>query len=303
MANGIIADRNRILTGSVDETGWSATAPASNAQVLPLAIKARSVAAGTDADPVPYEGEFDGRYPLTYAGLFATNLRQADRVRLRLWADAARTILLFDTRDPVTGLDRRVVPNLYGWRQLRWGDPNVFRGDLPPEDFALYPTNVHVAVPLVRAAAYRWDLVGEGYKPDPGNPDAFVDAGYIELGHVWFSDSLPFSINYAYGGSDNWTPTDEIKRTPGGGVFVEPGTGYRSVDIPLELIRKADGDRLFDLSKRVNWSQPVVWLPDIDDPAALFRYGFIGQRRDSFKKTWKHYQLDGASIQIEEITT
>lgn len=303
MANGIIADRNRIPFGTVDATGWSTSAPASNAAILPLAIKCRSLAAGTDEAPVPLSGTFDGRYPVTYGGLFGANLRQADRVRLRLWADAARTELLFDTRDPVTGLDRRVVPNLYGWRQLRWGDPNLFRGDMAPEDFALYPTNVHVVVPLVRAQAWQWDLIGQGYKPDPEAPGSFIDAGYLEVGHAWLSDSLPFSINFAYGGADKYTPTDEIVRTPGGGVFVEPGTGYRSAEIPLELIRKPDGDRLFDLSKRVGWSQPVVWLPNVDDPALLFRYGFIGQRRDSFAKSWKHYRLDGAAVTIEEITT
>ena len=306
MANGILADRNRIITGAVDEGGWSPLAPASNARILPLKMKARSFGPGLDDAPVVLQGTFDERYPITYAGLFDTNLRQAERVRLRLYASTAMTdvSLLFDTRDAVTGEDRKVVPGgLSEWRQLRWGDANLFRGDLPPDDFWLYPTNVHVAVPMVRAAAYRWDLYGVGYKPDPARPDKPIDAGYLEIGHAWFSDCIQFRINYSYGGSDGWNPTDEIKRTPGGGSFVEPGTGYRSADIPLEYITKPDGNRLFDLSKRVGWSKPVVWLPNMDDPAELFRYGFIGQRRDSFAKTWKHYRLDGATIKIEEITT
>ncbi|MGQ9370350.1 hypothetical protein [Azospirillum sp. ST 5-10] len=303
MANHTFADRNRIVTGAADETGWSDTAPAANALVLPLGVRARSTGPGTEAAPVVFRGTFDGRYPITYAGLFATNLKQGDRIRLRLYADPAMTAVLFDSR-PASGLDRRVIPSLYGWRQLRWGAANVFRGDLPPEDFALYPTNVHVVLPMVRAAAYRWDLVGSGAAPDPDDPDVATDAGYLEIGHAWFSDSLQVRIPPGYGAgySDNWTPTDEITRTPGGGTFVEPGTGYRSVEIPLELIAKEDGDALFDQSKRVNWSKPVVSLPDVDDPAALFRRGFIGQRRDAFRKTWKHYGFDGATVQIEEIT-
>lgn len=302
MANGLLADGNLVLTGAVSETGWTAAAPAANAQILPLSIKARSSGPGTDADPVVLEGEFDGRYPVTYCALFRTNLRQSDRVRLRLYADAARTVLLYDSRDPVSGIDRRVVPNLYSWRQLRWGDPNLFRGDLKPADFALYPTNIHIAVPLVRAAAYRWDLIGPGTKPDPANPAKAIDAGYIDVGHAWASDSVPFGLNYAYGGADIWNPADDVKRTAGGGVYVEPGTGFRSAEIPLDLIRKADADRLFDLSVRVGFAQPVVWLPNVDDPSALFRYGFIGQLRGAFKKTWKYYRHDAATITAEEIT-
>ncbi|MGQ9370523.1 hypothetical protein [Azospirillum sp. A39] len=300
--HGAIADRNRVPGGTVDEAGWSAAAPASQALVLPLGIKARSVGPGTAAEPVVLRGTFGGRFTITYAALFATNLWQGDRVRLRLYADTAMTTVLYDSRNAATGQDRRVIPCLYGWRQLRWGDPNVFRGDLPPEDFALYPTNVHVAVPIVRAAAYRWDLVGTGYKRAPDNPAVLEEAGYLEVGHAWASDSLRPQRNYAWGGSNDWNPTDEVKRVSGGGALVEPGTGYRSVDVPLDVLVKGDGDRLFDLSRRVNWSKPVVWLPNAD-PADIFRYGFLGQRRDTFKKTWRHYRREAASIRIEEITT
>lgn len=298
MANGIIADRNRVASAVVDETGWSTAAPAGNAKVLPLKLAARSTAAGTTSSPTVLKGTFDTRYPITYAALFKTNLKQSDTIRLRLYADTAMTTVLFDTRDAVTGLDRKVVPSLYDWRQLRFGAPNLLRGDFAPEDYALYPANVHVVVPLVRAAAFRWDIVGKGVDPATG-----ADVDFNEIGYAWASDSLQFSINYAYGGNDGWNPTDEIKRTPGGGVYVEPGVGYRSSEIPLEYMTQSDSASLFDLSKRVSWNQPVVWLPDVDDPAALFRYGFIGQRRDSFKKTWKTYRLDGATIQIEETTT
>ncbi|WP_431861342.1 hypothetical protein [Azospirillum sp.] len=298
MANGIIADRNRVLTAVVDESGWSTAAPASNAQVLPLKLTARSTVAGTDGSPTVLRGYFDARYPITYAGLFKTNLKQSGRYRLRLFSDAAFSDVLFDTRDAVTGVDRRVMPSLYDWRQLRYAAPNLLRGDLPPEDYALYPSNVHVVVPLVRAASFQWDIVGSGFDPATGD-----DVDFNEVGYAWASDSVQFEINYAYGGNDGWNPTDEIKRTPGGGVYVEPGVGYRSSEIPLDYITKLDGDSLFDLSKRVSWNQPVVWLPNVDSAQDLFRYGFIGQRRDSFKKTWKTYQLDGATIQIEEITT
>ena len=297
MANGALADRNRVPIASVAETGWSTTAPAANAKVLPLRLTARSVAAGTADAPVYYQGVFDARYPVSYAGLFATNFRQSNRLRLQLFADTGYTTCLFDTRDPVTGLDRRVMPALYDWRQLRWGAPNLFRGDLPPEDWALYPTNVHVSVPLVRARAFRWSLVGLGVDRATG-----ADVNYHEVGLAWVSDSTYFSTQYSLGGSDIWTPTDEVSRTPGGGVFVEPGTGYRSVEIPRNRMTLAEGDSMFDLARRVNFSGPVVWLPDIDDATAMFRYGFVGQQRQPLRRTRAASLEVSTTLQIDEIT-
>lgn len=298
MAKGILADRNRAPTGAVDETGWSLTSPAANALRLPLGVRARALAIGTAGAPVVLKGTFDGRYPITYAGLFDTNLRQAGAVRLRLYADTSFTDVLFDTRDPATGLDRRVIPSLYDWRQLRWGDPNLLRGDLPPEDYALYPSNVHVVVPLCRPVAYRWDLVDVGYDRLTG-----ADAGYLEIGHAWLSDSIPFEVNYSFGGADSWNPTDEVKRTPGGLASVSPGVGYRSAEIPLNLVTRADSDRLFDLAKRVNCDRPVVWLPNVDKPDDLFRYGFAGQRRGAHRRGWHSHRFDTSTLQLEEITT
>jgi len=300
MANGRLADRNRVAAAAVDEAGWSAAAPAAYAKVLPLKLSARSLLAGTTALPTTLKGVFAYRQPVSYCALFKTNLRQNASYRLRLYADASYSTLLYDTRDAATGIDRKVVPCLSEWRSLRFGDPNLLRGDLPPEDFALYPTNVHVTMPVVRARAFRWDIVGLGYGPTG------ADVDYNEIGHAWASDSLYLTLDRSFGAADVYTPGDEINTVVGGNVFVEPGTGRRSTSIPLEFIGAAgrrDSDALADLSRRVNFDLPVVWLPDADSPADMFRYGFIAQKRGSHAKTWENYRYDTATVELEEITT
>lgn len=295
-ANGLLADRNRVPAAIVDETGWSALAPAALAKTLPLRMAGRSLKAGTAAAPVVLRGKFTGRQVISVASLLATNCRQANAVRYRLWADDQFNDVAWDS-SAYTGLDRKMMPALYDWRQLRWGAPNLYRGDLDPEDFGLYPGNIHMLVPQVRAAAWEWQIIGPGIDRATGQ-----DVDYIEVGHAWSSDALQFRTNYSQGREDGWNPSDEIKRTAGGGVYVEPGTGYRTVQIPFNHLRLPDGNRLTDLTRRVGFGGPVLWLPG-DDAAENFRYGFLGQRRDQYRKSRRFFGFDASTIQLEEITT
>jgi hypothetical protein len=292
---GAIAHRNRIALATLATTGWSTTAPIANLTTEPLGVKARSTGIGTTGSPVTIAGTFTDRYAVDYIGLFATNLRQSVTYRARLWAETARTTLLFDTRD-AAGQDRRVIPNLYDWRDLYWGAPNLFRGDLPPEDFALYPTNVHIDVPFCRAAAFQVDLVGDGYLPDG------TDAGFLEVGLAWISERVDFEESYDYEHAAVYTPGDAVTRISGGGRFVEPGRGTRSHEIPLGSITDAEADRLFDLQKRCGFAEPVVWLPDLDDLARLFRYGFVGTFADATRRLSRNLDMNDTTIRIEELT-
>ncbi|UKJ74472.1 hypothetical protein [Azospirillum brasilense] len=296
MGFGLLADRNRFpaatLTSNAD---WAANSPLASCQSLPLLTAAVSSRLGTAANPVVIQAAFTERYACTYAGFFRTNFRQAARYRLELYATSAFTGLLFDTRNPTTGRDRAVVPSLLDWRQLRWGDSNLFRGDLPAEDYQLYPTNLHVTFPLCRVGSCRWTFYGAAYQPDGSDADAY------SLGYGWLSDSLQFWRSLD--AEDGYVSTDEVTRFPGGGVSVEPGTGYRTVTIPRQVNGRQIRDSLFDLARRVDYSKPVVWLPNIDDPAACFRYGGLFQRRGDHANRWFASSYTSSTTSLEEITT
>ncbi|QCO00440.1 hypothetical protein D3093_34885 (plasmid) [Azospirillum argentinense] len=296
MGFGLLADRNRwpaaTLTSNAD---WSPNSPLVSCQSLPLLTAAVSSRIGTAANPVVIQAVFPERYACTYAGWFRTNFRQAARYRLELFASATFTGPLYDTRNPTTGRDRAVVPSLLDWRQLRWGDSNLFRGDLPTEDFALYPTNIHVVVPYCRVGSCRWTFYGGAAAPDG------TDAASYSLGYGWISDSLQFWRSLD--AEDGYVSTDEVTRFPGGGVSVEPGTGYRTVTVPRQVNGRQMRDSLFDLARRVDYSKPVVWLPNIDDPAACFRYGGLFQRRGDHANRWFASSYTSSSTSLEEITT
>lgn len=292
----IICDRNRIETSTISAMGWTNSAPASNVKNLPLSVPARSLTSGTEIAPVTLEGVFRQPETLIYAGLFTTNFRQSDDVKLELFDDDLKTEVAFDSDWTA------VVPPLQDWRSMRWGASNFFRGDLPEEDFALYPTNVHMKIPLGRYKAWRWSFKGSGYiaSPDPdinGN-----DANYHQVGYAWFSDGMELEINPALGSSDDYTPQDVVSQVEGGGEFVEPGTGFRSININLDQLSADQANKLLDLIKRVDFSRPLVYLPDLDDLALLFRYAFVGQNRSALKKTWRALGVDTTALQLKEIT-
>ncbi|HYD29187.1 hypothetical protein [Brevundimonas sp.] len=297
MGYGYLADRNRVPTATLTSSAaYQANAPLDNVKTLPLVAAAVTTTLGTAGGPVTITGAFPERYPCTYGGLFDTNLRQAARWRLELFSSAVTldaTTRLFDTRG-ADGADRAVIPSLTDWRDLRWGDPNLFRGDLPPEDFALYPTHVHCIVPVCRPAAFRWTLYGPAYEAD--NSEA---TGY-SIGHMWLSDGVPLARHMD--SEDVYTPTDEITRFPGGGVSVEPGTGYRSVTIQRAVAARGLRDALFDMARRVDWSRPVVWLPDVDSLGDCFRYGGLFQKREPHANRWIAPKLTAGAIHLEEIT-
>jgi hypothetical protein len=299
--NLLLADGNLIADATVVETGWETNTPAANAQSLPLGIAAVSTGAGTEVSPVVYKGVLSNKQPITYAGLFATNMNQKDSYRLELFSNEDYTGSVFDTR--VDGIDKKVIPCLSSWRELRFGAPNLLRGDFPPEQFDLYPTNIHVQVPLCRARSFKWSLVGRGYlkTDDPatnGDP-----ADYISIGLAWLSDSIELNYKTPVGGERIWRPGDDITNVPGGGVFVEPGTGKRLLRIPLEVIHAVDTNRLTDQAARVGFDQPVVVIPDVEDLGDTFRYGFLAQRRGDFSKTQRFFETDQATLEYEEITT
>lgn len=299
MATSALAINNLVETATVSETGWSTEAPASTAQGLPLTIKARSEELGTENSPLIYSGTFEFTEYVSYAALFGTNLRQNGRWRYQLYSDAGMTQLVYDSRNSLTGLDKRVIPSLYNWRQLRAFSPNLLYGDLLPSQFALYPVNVHCALPeFVRAKAFKWSLWGPCFDPDG------EEADYTEIGYAWASDLLRFTIGRSNGSTDSYQPADEVKSVPGGGTYSEPGTGARKTSIALEFINdtgKEDSDTLTDLSRSIGYTKPVVWLPDTDNPTDMFRFGFVGQRRNSDTKTWEQYEYSTTSVELEEI--
>lgn len=294
MGVGYLADRNEVadsactITSNVD---WAETAPLTSLRTMPLIDAAESLALGTAAEPVQIDFVWDAPIFLTYGGLHDTNLRQASYYRFEAWGDEARTDLLFTTT-AADGRDRRVVPGLTDPRYMRAGAPNQMRGDLEPRDFRLYPTHLHVVVPLCRPIAVRWTLWGGAYRADDSN-----DTGY-RLGLAWAGDGV--SLQHVVGSGEGVKSNDDKLVTPGGGVWVEPGVSRRNAQLSMPAVGKPVRDTLFDMSKRAGQNKPLVWLPNVDRPEECFRYGGLFRRADDHEHKYVSSEYVGCTITLEE---
>ncbi|HYD31094.1 MAG TPA: hypothetical protein VEB64_09610, partial [Azospirillaceae bacterium] len=189
MGKGIYTDTNHMASAALVGTSgdWATLAPLDLMKALPLHAAAVTTRLGTQGDPIVIEGTFPTSVPCRYFGLFDTNLRQRASCRLELFANTAMTTVLVDTRNPASGKDRFVIPPLLNWRQLYWGASNLFRGDLPPADFRLYPSNVHIIVPFCRPKAFRLTLYGPAFDPADGSA-----ASTYRIGYAWIGDGVRF---------------------------------------------------------------------------------------------------------------
>jgi len=295
MGMGYLADQNELVLSACEITSnvaFAATAPLESLRTTPLIDPAVSAVVGTEDEPVVIEVEYEHPIDLTYAGLFDTNLRQEAYYRFEAFADAGRTERLFTTTD-ASGLERNVVPPLTDPELMRAGAPNQMRGDLPPRDFMLLPTNLHVTVPLCPALVLRWTLWGRAYRPDDSD-----DSGY-SVGLAWAGDGLPIS-RHVGGSGDGVKDGDEVITTPGGGVWVEPGIPRRVALIDRTATDLHLRDEIFKLVLRGGKRKPLVWLPDMDSPADCFLYGGLYRRAGDYQHKFISRRYVSNSLDLEE---
>lgn len=290
---GYAADRNEVANPDdlnpctvTSNVSWEVTAPLDALKTTPLIDAAVSTVLGTEEDPVEILLAWDAPIDLTYAGLIDTNLVQNATVQLDAWTDAGMT-------DLAATVQANVVPPLTDPAGMRFGAPNMFRGDLDPRDYRLVPANVHLVVPLCRVRRVRLRIWGDAFQPD-GTPDT----GY-RIGLAWAGDGIAFDRHVGSSGED-YRSYDQRTDTDGGGVWVEPGIGRRAALIDRTVTDRALRDALFRMAMRTGKHKPLVWLPNIKDPAACFQYGGLFRRVDDHSHKYMAPFYTSGGIELEE---
>lgn len=246
-------------------------------KTMPTVDAAVSALLGTAADPLLIDISIEQPEPLSYAGLIGVNLEQHARWRLQAFDD--NDGLLFDSRlildDPET--DRDVMPGLLPWEQRVFGAANFLRGDLLRRVWMQGEPAIHCPFPRCTPARLRWSLWGDAFAPDGSS------ASYVKIGYTPIGDGV--EINRRLGSSDKNDPQATVTRIEGGGAAVDPGQWTQVNTINLALLDAAERDRLTLLLLSAGADLPVVWLPDVDDPAQNFMWG--GVRRVGQGGDWR----------------
>lgn len=291
---GYAADRNEVANPAAmnpctitSNVPWLPTAPLDAMKTTPLIDSAVSSDTGEEDAPVEILFAWDDAIDVTYAGLIDTNLVQAARGRVETWIGTDTSV------PPDRSVEGTVVPPLTDPAIMRFGAPNMFRGDLDPRDFRLLPANLHIPVPLARVRRLRLSLWGGAFQPD-GSPDI----GY-RIGLAWAGDGILFDRHVGSSGED-YRSYDQRTETDGGGVWVEPGIGRRAALIDRSVADRELRDALFRMAMRIGKSKPMIWLPNINDPAACWQYGGLFRRMDDHSHKYMSPRYTSGSIELEE---
>ena len=295
MADGYLADRNEVADCTItSNVSWLTSSPLDAMKTTPLIDVAESTSIGTVESPVVIEMAWTTARYINYAGLQHTNLRQESYRRCEVFSDTEKTDLLY-TSVNAAGKDKRVVPGIYDPATLRPGSSNWLRGGLDARDFRLYPTNIHEVIPLCRARVIRWTLWGAAYEPDDS------DATSYRIGLAWASDGQTFARHVGSTG-EGTRSNDELIETPGGSVWVEPGTAKRFATIDRAVTDKDLRDALFDMAHRAGRNKPLIWLPNTTAADDCFRYGGLFRRADDHQHKYMAPFYTNGTIELEEWT-
>lgn len=295
MGKGLYTDTNHIPAATLTGAGgdWAALAPLDNIKTLPLHAAAVTTRLGTRDNPIVIDGVFSTSVPCRYVGMFGTNLRQRANCRVELFSNTSLTTWLYDSRDPDSGKDLFVIPPMLSWRQLYWGAPNLFRGDLPPADYALYPSNFHLIVPFCRPKGFRISLYGPAFDTDGSAASTY------RIGYAWIGDGVRFFAPLDF--EPGYVSGDTLTRVAGGGVSIETGTGYRTVTIQRPASDASEATSLFDSAVRLGLKKPCAYVPTDNWPAFNHRFGGLFQRRGDYAMRFLAADLVNSTVSLEEI--
>lgn len=280
----MIAGKNAALKATLDTAGWMAAASVDLIRE-PDGVRARSVAPGVEGAPVPLRGFWTAPELVSFAALYNTNLDQVDTHELRFYADATRTELLWTSgRVPV-------IPPPLDPADLEFEDERKFSGGLYPDDWLAWPANVYLFPPGIYAMSFEWLLWGSGLRPD-GLP-----AAGVEVDHFWLGEGVFFTLQEDTGFELDTGASD---RREGNRKIVEPGQQGRTASLPLAFVKPGLVDRIITLVRAAGGTAPLAWVPNRDDPATSFMYGFLA-RASKMGRRWPAGGWASTSIDLEEI--
>ncbi len=242
---------------------WLAEYPAANLAVLPLARVARSTNLNLSSTQVI--GTFSKLRSVQAFGLVRHNLTTASKLRLRLYQDTGRTILLYDSGWFDTW------PSSFLPGDLEWEDDNWWDGKPTAEDIAGYAATRPIwlgAVYYARAFLLEID--------DQTNAAGYVEAGLFEVSQGWQVSMLP-GRDYSEGFRFRTTFVESL----GGGLNFDRQEKPRvAAGIIDNLPRDEALSRGMEMQRGADIDQVFLWFPFPDETNHWIRTAFLGRLVD-----------------------
>ncbi|KAA0678069.1 hypothetical protein [Roseomonas genomospecies 6] len=281
----MIAGRNAALTATLDPEGWD---PAASVDLLaePDGVRARSIGAGVEGAPRVLRGRWDEPELCSFAGLYDTNLDQTDTHELLIYANGDYSELAW------TSGRVAVIEPLFDPADLPFEDPRKFSGGLYPEAWRSWPANVYLFPPSIYGLSFEWRMWSAGLTPTG------TAAGYVEVDHLWLGDGVFFDLQIDSTVDDD---TGVSTRREAGRVIAEPGTAGRTATLPLASVEPGLIDQIVTIVRSGRGLSPIAWIPDRDDPAACFLYGFLARITKAGRR-WGAGGWADSTLNLEEFS-
>ncbi|KHK02790.1 hypothetical protein [Desulfovibrio sp. TomC] len=213
-------------------------------------------------------------------------LSPSARIRIRCFADAARTILRADS-----GWSD-VWPPVYATAELEWEADNWWSGRVLPEDVArMSKTFLHLLPRQVFCRYLSVDI------DDQANP-----AGYIDLSRLVVVPGWQPNFNFSYGVSLAWESATLTEASLSGAEHFEERPPYRVVSFRLDYMDRIEAtNQALAMTRALDISGEVFFVFDPANPLLMQQRSFLGRLRQLSPLEHVACNINGMAFEIKEV--
>ena len=263
---------------------WQAQYPLSNLNFLPLTKVAKSN--DLTAASCQFYGSSATIRPIRFLGICRHNFSDFGQFRLKLYSDANRSTLLYDS-----DWQDIWVP-VYSSYDSNWYRPNFWRGIYSPlEKVGITPTR------LIWLDQTYFCQSFEIFFRDDNNEDGFISLGMFEI-----SEGYQVSYNPQYGATFGTRIRDTIVEAEGGVIYTDDKRAPRVFKGQIEYLPIDEAkQRFFEFQRRLKKGKPFLWMLDPDDSINGMRDGGLFRNNDTALIAYSAFGSANVPIDFEEI--
>ncbi len=263
---------------------WDSSYPVANLKVEPLAKVGRTT--NLTLPVTQWVATLDKPRGTRLLALVRHNLSLDALIRIRLYAEASLTTLLFDSG----WID--VWPEVYTFDQLEWEDDNWWSLKYTTEEIAGYIWSR----PFWLDQIYLAEAIKVEVN-DQTNTDGHVDIGMFEVAQGW-----EVSTNFEYGAQYGYRSRTTSEEADGGVKYFtrkdkprifNGNIGYLKRD---EVLAKG-----FEHQRQMDIDVPFFWLPAPDNTIHWLREAFLAKNQELGLLGYAAHNHHSVPLKLEEV--
>lgn len=246
---------NYVPAATLSGGSWVPTLPLSHVQDRRLAVIAKT--ASLDPIDTQFTITLPKRRQLHAIAIAAHNLSPTATVRARVYRDAGKTDLIYDT-----GV-QNVWPIVYTLSDVIWGDDNFWNRRLSEDDRSTYtPLSLLFFDDRLIGTAVDVEL------NDPQNLSGAIELGRVILANAWQPTyNAAYGIQHGYNSGTQMSTANDISRTE----YADRVTPKRTVSLDLQFLNEYDAFiRLHRLQRTQDIVDEIIYAYSITNTPVNF---------------------------------